>query len=32
VRDNFILLGQIATFYYFTFFLFLLPFIGKIES
>lgn len=32
VRDNFILLGQLATFYYFLFFLFLIPIIGKIES
>ena len=32
VRDNFIFLGQIATFYYFLFFLFLIPIIGKIES
>ena len=32
VRDNFILLGQFATFYYFTFFLLLIPIIGKIES
>jgi ubiquinol-cytochrome c reductase cytochrome b subunit len=32
VRDNFILLGQIATCYYFTFFLILIPVIGKIES
>jgi quinol-cytochrome oxidoreductase complex cytochrome b subunit len=32
VRDNFILLGQVATFYYFTFFLFLIPITGKIES
>jgi len=32
VRDNFIFLGQIATFYYFTFFLFLVPIVGKIES
>jgi ubiquinol-cytochrome c reductase cytochrome b subunit len=32
VRDNFIFLGQLATFYYFAFFLFLIPIIGKIES
>ena len=32
VRDNFILLGQFATFYYFLFFLVLIPLIGKIES
>jgi len=32
VRDNFIFLGQLATFYYFLFFLFLIPLIGKIES
>jgi len=32
VRDNFILLGQLATFYYFIFFLFLIPIIGTIES
>lgn len=32
VRDNFIFLGQIATLYYFTFFLVLIPLIGKIES
>jgi hypothetical protein len=25
-------LGQVATFYYFTFFLFLIPITGKIES
>ena len=32
VRNNFILLGQIATLYYFAFFLFLIPVIGKIET
>jgi len=32
VRDNFILLGQLATFYYFTFFLVLIPTIGLLES
>lgn len=32
VRDSFILLGQFATFYYFTFFLVLIPTIGIIES
>lgn len=32
VRDSFIFLGQVATFYYFTFFLFLIPLTGKIES
>ena len=32
VRDNFILLGQFATFYYFLFFLVLIPLIGKVES
>ena len=32
VRDSFILLGQIATFYYFMFFLFLIPVVGLIES
>jgi ubiquinol-cytochrome c reductase cytochrome b subunit len=32
VRENFIFLGQLATFYYFSFFLFLIPAIGKIES
>ena len=32
VRDSFILLGQIATLYYFVFFLFLIPIVGIIES
>lgn len=32
VRDNFIFVGQVATFYYFIFFLFLIPLIGKIET
>nr|WAK85049.1 apocytochrome b [Amicula sp. isolate GU52X-4 cfCalB7] len=32
VRDTFILTGQIATFYYFTFFLVLIPVIGIIET
>jgi ubiquinol-cytochrome c reductase cytochrome b subunit len=32
VRDNFIFLGQILTFYYFTFFLILIPLIGLVES
>ncbi len=32
VRDNFIFLGQIATWYYFIFFLILIPIIGKVES
>ena len=32
VRDTFIWVGQIATAYYFLFFLVLVPFVGKIES
>ena len=32
VRDTFILVGQIATLYYFAFFIILIPVIGKIES
>jgi len=32
VKDTFILVGQVATFYYFIFFLFLIPVVGKIES
>ena len=32
VRDSFILLGQFATFYYFLFFLVLIPVVGKFES
>ena len=32
VRDNFILLGQIATLYYFMFFLVLIPVVGVIEG
>jgi ubiquinol-cytochrome c reductase cytochrome b subunit len=32
VRDTFIFAGQIATAYYFLFFFFLIPFVGKIES
>ena len=32
VKDTFILVGQIATVYYFAFFLILIPIIGKIES
>lgn len=32
VRNSFILLGQFATFYYFTFFLVLIPMIGIIET
>lgn len=32
VRDNFILLGQIATLYYFLFFLIIIPIIGLFES
>ena len=32
VRDTFILVGQIATVYYFLFFIFLIPLIGKIET
>lgn len=32
VRDNFILLGQVATLYYFLFFLILIPLIGVVES
>lgn len=32
VRNSFILLGQIATFYYFIFFLVLIPLVGIIES
>jgi ubiquinol-cytochrome c reductase cytochrome b subunit len=32
VRDSFILLGQIATLYYFMFFLILIPVVGTIES
>ena len=32
VRNSFILLGQIATLYYFVFFLFLIPIVGIVES
>lgn len=32
VRNAFIETGQIATFYYFAFFLFLVPAIGKVET
>jgi ubiquinol-cytochrome c reductase cytochrome b subunit len=32
VRNNYIVLGQIATLYYFVFFLFIIPSIGIIES
>jgi ubiquinol-cytochrome c reductase cytochrome b subunit len=32
VKDYFILTGQIATFYYFLFFIILIPVIGKVES
>jgi quinol-cytochrome oxidoreductase complex cytochrome b subunit len=32
VRDTYIFVGQIATFYYFAFFLILIPVVGKIES
>jgi ubiquinol-cytochrome c reductase cytochrome b subunit len=32
VRDTFIYVGQVATAYYFIFFLVLIPFVGKIES
>lgn len=32
VRNAFILVGQVATFYYFAFFLVLIPVIGKIET
>jgi quinol-cytochrome oxidoreductase complex cytochrome b subunit len=32
VRDSYIFTGQIATFYYFLFFLILIPVIGKVES
>jgi quinol-cytochrome oxidoreductase complex cytochrome b subunit len=32
VKDTYIFVGQIATVYYFAFFLILIPFIGKIES
>ena len=32
MKDTFILIGQIATFYYFAFFLILIPLVGKIES
>jgi ubiquinol-cytochrome c reductase cytochrome b subunit len=32
VKDYFILTGQIATFYYFLFFIVLIPVIGKVES
>lgn len=32
VRDTFILVGQVATVYYFIFFLILIPLVGKIES
>lgn len=32
VRDTFIFVGQIATAYYFIFFLLLIPFVGKVES
>lgn len=31
VRNNYIVLGQIATLYYFIFFLFIIPLIGTIE-
>ena len=32
VRDTFVFVGQVATAYYFIFFLFLIPFVGKVES
>jgi ubiquinol-cytochrome c reductase cytochrome b subunit len=32
VKDTFILVGQIATIYYFVFFLIFIPIVGKIES
>lgn len=32
VRNAFIFVGQVATFYYFAFFLVLIPLIGKIET
>ena len=32
VRNAFIFVGQLATFYYFAFFLILIPVIGKIET
>lgn len=32
VRNAFIFVGQVATFYYFVFFLVLIPVIGKIET
>jgi len=32
VTNIFIILGQAATFYYFTFFLLLIPFLGSLES
>lgn len=32
VKDTFILVGQVATVYYFAFFLILIPLVGKIES
>ena len=32
VKDTYILVGQIATVYYFAFFLILIPIVGKIES
>ena len=32
VKDTFIFVGQIATAYYFAFFLILIPLVGKIES
>ena len=32
VRDTYILVGQIATFYYFAFFLVIIPVIGTIET
>ena len=32
VKDTFILVGQIATFYYFAFFLILIPLVGNVES
>ena len=32
VKDTFILVGQVATLYYFAFFLIIIPLVGKIES
>ena len=32
VRNAFIFVGQVATFYYFAFFLILIPVIGKVET